>query len=114
MILNDVKLREMFTELVGHDDVSLINPASIDLRVGWTLKTIEKFPISIDFHDGYFSKTNPYQLPPGSNMLVATMETVTIPNGYVGMIFLKSSRAREGYNHALALPRSEDSRTTSG
>lgn len=104
MILSDRTLLNSLRLLVGHEDDSLVNPASIDLRVGTELMYQNPYPTGpedrwwrYDLSDG-----RPYYLNPGEAVLIATLETITIPNGYVGVCFLKSSRAREGYDHALA------------
>ncbi len=100
MILNDVSLERMIKVLVGHTDYSLVNPASIDIRVGNSLRTIEKD--AFDFTLSHYTEGYPYWLAPGAVALVATLEAITIPNGFVGLLLLKSSRAREGYNHVNA------------
>jgi dCTP deaminase len=41
-------------------------------------------------------------MPPGGFVLAATAEFVRIPNGLEAVFQLKSSRGREGYEHALA------------
>jgi dUTPase len=44
----------------------------------------------------------PFKLWPGAFVLVETYEHITIPNGYCAELKLKSSMARQGFNHSLA------------
>lgn len=84
----------------SHYDPSLINPASIDIRVGEE--------IMVENEDGEFSshylhgKEKPYWLVPDEFVLLCSLETFNIPTNIAAEFKLKSSRAREGYNHNLA------------
>lgn len=100
MVLSDRELIPMFSTLVGHNNTELLNPASIDIRIG--LEAMIEIPGFKHRSKIALRDDRVYMLPPGGSCLVSTLEKITIPNGYVGCIFLKSSRAREGYNHALA------------
>lgn len=102
MVVGDIELKRMLAQLIEDPDYSLVNPASIDIRVGLHLlqETLEG-----GWHEvgmGYASQHSPYVLDPGALVMVATMENITIPNGYAAELKLKSSAARRGYNHALA------------
>jgi len=101
MILSDGTLRRMLHQFITEDaDSTLINPASIDIRIGrrllyedgdaWTQIELVKY------------REGCYQLQPGEFVLVETLERLTVPNGYAIELKLKSSRAREGYNHSMA------------
>lgn len=46
--------------------------------------------------------THGYELEPGAFILACTEETFHFPQDIGGIFCLKSSRAREGYNHSLA------------
>lgn len=75
-----------------------LNPASIDVTLGNTI-LIESVngdftPVSIE-KDEFF-------MAPGDFVLAHTAEYVRIPNGLESVFQLKSSRGREGYEHALA------------
>lgn len=70
-----------------------INPASVDLRIG------NEF---IELRSGSHFKQDTLQLSFGDAVLATTVEHVAIPSGYAAMLLLKSSRAREGLDHALA------------
>lgn len=80
----------------------LLNPASLDVTLGdrilqeghngeWQLYSIADY-----------TKNQPYWLYPKEFVLLELTETLTLPSNLVAQFFLKSSRAREGYNHSLA------------
>ena len=101
MILCAESLQPLMPTLVGHTDVELLNPASIDIRIGTALIR-ETFVDKISGWEGQQLGKAPYLLAPGEFVLVATMEVVKVPLMYAVDLRLKSSRAREGYNHSLA------------
>ena len=79
-------------------DSTLINQASIDIRVGHGI-IVETGPnewSKIDLRQG------PYSLTPGTFALVPTFEYFQVPNDLACELKLKSSIARLGWNHALA------------
>jgi dCTP deaminase len=96
----DWQIREMCraSGLVEPFDVELVNPASIDVTLGDQLK--------VENDNGSFTdisiKDEPYFMPPGGFVLAHTAEFVRIPNNFECVFQLKSSRGREGYEHALA------------
>jgi dCTP deaminase len=105
MILHDAEIRRLCEEnaLVHPYDESLVNPASIDLRLSDELlveqrhtKAMRKISIA-----GYTAK-HPYDLAPKQFVLAATLEVFKMPPTICGVFVLKSSRAREGYEHAHA------------
>jgi dCTP deaminase len=96
MILPDFKLREWaFRGGITPFDEECINPASIDLCVSTTLVTplisgpVEKIGDTIC-------------IMPGSPFLFCTIEYIRMPNDCAGVVYLKSSLARQGLDHALA------------
>jgi dCTP deaminase len=107
LILSDQALHELLPHLIRNPKYEFINPASVDIRVGSQLveevapygSTEAKWKIS-DLT--YTKETTPYKLEPGRFVLAATYEYIMVPNGYAVELRLKSSRAREGYNHSLA------------
>ncbi len=103
MILSDGTLHARLNELiVEHADHALVNPASIDIRVGETGKIeilSDKF-VHIEF--SLYTAEHPYWLYPGDFVLIATLENFNVPLDCAMELKLKSSRAREGYNHSLA------------
>ena len=84
--------------LVEPFDPDMINPASIDVTLGNEILVENDnggfTPISIE-HETFY-------MPPGAFVLAHTAEFVRIPNRMECVFQLKSSRGREGYEHALA------------
>lgn len=84
-------------------DEELLNPASIDVRLGDHLMI--EHPCQMDLQlvslAGH-TVHDPYWLRPGEFVLAETMETFYLPDHVSGQFALKSSRAREGYSHMLA------------
>ncbi len=84
-------------------DPSLVNPASLDVRLGSSLliesvesRELKPYPL----HEHY--KLDPYLLVPGQFVLAPTMETFNLPSTIAAQFMLKSSRAREGLEHLMA------------
>lgn len=83
-------------------DFSLVNPASVNLRIG-TVLTIESpgggtYDVDIsDLHPG-----NPFLVDPGEWILTHTQEIVTLTDSMEAEVCLRSSAARAGWQHALA------------
>ena len=71
-----------------------INPASVDLRIS----TVDVITLQGVEH------TNPERivLTPGDAILVCTIERIRMPYDCAGTVYLKSSLARQGLDHALA------------
>jgi dCTP deaminase len=87
----------------GYSD-KLINPASLDVRLGAMLliesaQSRELVPYPLERH----SEADPYELRPGQFCLAQTLEVFHIPNDIAAEFRLKSSRAREGLDQALAV-----------
>jgi len=105
MILADFQIRALCESsgMVSPFDPALVNPASLDLRLGSNI-LIESsegpglVPYSLDSH----TADDPYRLVPGQFVLAETQETFNLPNHLAGQFALKSSRAREGLQHLLA------------
>ena len=84
-------------------DPSLVNPASLDVRLGHQLliescQSPQLVPYPLDQH----SQADPYLLQPGQFVLAQTVETFNLPPTTAAQFVLKSSRAREGLEHLLA------------
>jgi len=81
----------------------LLNPASLDVRLGNTLMIeVMDSPelIRIDISDR--DEQNPYLLLPGDFCLAETVEVFHLPDDVSAQFVLKSSRARAGFQHLLA------------
>jgi len=96
----DWQIRELCRSsgLVEPFDVEMVNPASIDVTLGDQIK--------VENDHGEFTdvniKSQDFYMPPGGFVLAHTAEFVRIPNNFECVFQLKSSRGREGYEHALA------------
>ena len=105
MILSDWQIRyyEQLDAIVEPFDPELLNPASIDVRLGNRLMievADERELIEIDISKR--TAEHPYWLLPDEFCLAETIETFNLPRFIAAQFVLKSSRAREGYQHLLA------------
>ena len=84
-------------------DPALVNPASLDVRLGDTL-LIEsaESPKLVPYPLHQHTQENPYLLKPGQFVLAHTIETFHLPDDIAGQFMLKSSRARSGLEHLMA------------
>lgn len=97
-VLVDYQIKSLCEQgLVNPYDESLINPSSLDIRLGNNL-IIDDEITDISHH----TKDNPYILEPNEFVLAETLEYLTVPANIAIELKLKSSRAREGLSHALA------------
>lgn len=98
-ILCDHDLRALMKEgLIREPNYSLLNPASIDLRIGDKLLLEEAYGCMVQYALG-----EPVTIKPGDFFLTETMENFNVPNGYAVELRMKSTMARRGWNHALAV-----------
>lgn len=103
-ILCDVEIQQYINEgMVKNHEPELINPASLDLRLGnlimlESVASHKMIPLDIS----RYSVEHPYELVPGQFVLAQTMELFNMPEDLAGLFFLKSSRAREGYENLHA------------
>jgi dCTP deaminase len=70
-----------------------VNPASVDLTLGQSY---------IDLATGEEIEYSALRLEPGSAILATTAEYIKLPAAYAAAVYLKSSMARRGLDHALA------------
>lgn len=99
-ILCDYDLRDMMGRgLVEDPDFALVNPASIDIRIGrkYILEASHGHWERGDLPDAGMT------VEPGEFLLVDTHEVFNVPNGYAVELRLKSSTARRGWDHNAAL-----------
>ena len=103
-VLPDVEILSLVRrDLVTPFDPELVNPASLDVRLGENLlvelpTTTSLVPYSIAGN----SQENPFMLQPHEFVLAETLEEFRLPDCIAGQLALKSSRAREGIEHLLA------------
>lgn len=117
MYLNDTKIK-IWADLGGISpfDPKLINPASIDIRIGEKIKIPENFtipgydvsedvlgdtPVAYNFSEHDIPK-NGFLIQPGQFVLVHSLETIHIPEYLTGDVNLKSTSARLGLQHLKA------------
>ena len=84
-------------------DRKLINPASLDVRLGDNLMIESMYQedlLRMDISNR--TEDAPYLLMPGHFCLAETLEIFNIPDDISCQFVLKSSRARDGVNHLLA------------
>jgi dCTP deaminase len=89
-LVQDYKMIEPFT-------VEQLNPASYDLQIGPN--------VVLEAVDGYMYDSpihGEIVVEPGERLLAQSMEKFNIPSHVAANILLKSSRAREGWDHAFA------------
>ena len=104
MILSDTEIHDLIQSgMVRHCQPEQINPASLDLRLGnlimlESVQGHQMIPLDIS---GY-TVDHPYELVPGQFILAQTVEVFNMPEDIAGLFFLKSSRAREGYENLHA------------
>jgi dCTP deaminase len=104
VILPDIEIHQLCAAgMVTPFDPSLVNPASLDVRLGHQLliescQSPQLVPYPLDQH----SQADPYLLQPGQFVLAQTVETFNLPPTTAAQFVLKSSRAREGLEHLLA------------
>lgn len=104
MILCDWQIKaRCMSKMVENYDETLINPASLDLRLGnlIMLESVESH-MMVPFDISAYTQDKPYELVPGQFVLAQTMEIFNMPEDIAGLFFLKSSRAREGYENLHA------------
>lgn len=104
MILADYQITELCRNgMVTPFDEALVNPASLDVRLGEML-LIEsaESPELVRYPLKGHSKERPYLMVPGQFVLAQTQETFNLPNDIAAQFMLKSSRAREGLEHLMA------------
>jgi dCTP deaminase len=93
VILPDRELRAWAERNVTPYDPEMVNPASIDLRVGCDF---------INLRDNSPFRSDEFWIHPGQAYLATTIEYISMPPDCAGTVYLKSSMARKGLDHALA------------
>lgn len=104
MILCDWEIKaRCMGGMVENYQEDLINPASLDVRLGSALliESVES-PAMVSYPLFGHSQENPYLLVPGQFALAETIEVFHLPDDIAAQFMLKSSRAREGLEHLMA------------
>ena len=104
-VLADWEIRSLCqaSQMVWPFDEKLLNPASLDVRLGPNLMIevrdqLELMRIDISGR----TEDDPYLLLPGEVCLAETIEQFDLPDDVSAEFVLKSSRARDFYGHMLA------------
>lgn len=105
MILSDWQIRQRCQEnqMIWPFRDDLLNPASLDLVVGTQIMVEVRDTLELQRID-ICNRTadEPWLLMPGEFILAETQEIFNIPEDVAALFFLKSSRAREGFEHSHA------------
>lgn len=93
MILGDAEIRRLiwYEHLVDVHDMDLIQPASLDIRLGNQFKPQEQ---------GTTETSEKFMMRPGDVVQVCTLEIFRMPRECAGEVKLKSSMSRKGLNLA--------------
>lgn len=105
VILRDEEIQHLCetSGLVMPFDRALLNPASLDLRLGTQLMVeVSHSPELQRLDIGHHTAKHPYYMAPGEFLLAETLEIFHMPKDLCGIFCLKSSRARQGYEHSHA------------
>lgn len=89
--------------LVEPFEEELLNPASIDVRLGNKIMIeVADQPRLIQADISNRTASNPYRMVPGEFCLAEVQEVIKLPASITAQFLLKSSRGREGYEHLMA------------
>ena len=93
MILPDHAIAEWATRSIIPFNHEHVNPASLDLTFGTRI---------VDLKTNHEYQVNFIEIVPGMAILATTIEYIKMPPDCAGVLYLKSSMARQGLDHALA------------
>lgn len=105
MLLPDHEIRALCTEhaLIHPFNPERLNPASYDVALGSNIMIeVAETPQLIRHSIATHTEEDPYWLKPGEFILAETQEIFNFTDDVAGQFVLKSSRARQGYQHMLA------------
>ena len=104
MILPDMEIWTLCKRgLVSPFDEALVNPASLDVRLGENvLIEVEDSAVMASVSLSGTGPDQPFWLQPHQFVLAETVEFFKVPDCIAGQLALKSSRAREGIEHLMA------------
>ena len=105
LLLADHQIRELCLTrgMVVPYNEELLNPASLDVTLGSTiLVEVEHTPKLQILDIGHCTQADPFWIAPGEFFLAETVEMFFMPPHVGAQFVLKSSRAREGWDHAEA------------
>ena len=106
MILSDHDIAKLCREgLITPFDDYLLNPASLDVRLGTQLmiETEDSGELQLaELNPASITKDNPFLLRPNEFVLAQTLEVFNVPDDICGQFALKSSLGRLGFEHAFS------------
>jgi len=104
LLLADHQIRDLCKQgMVVPYNEELLNPASLDVTLGSTiLVEVEHTPELQILEINQYSQADPFWVAPGEFFLAETVEMFFMPANVGAQFVLKSSRAREGWDHAEA------------
>ena len=99
----EIRARCEQSQMVVPFNAELLNPASLDVRLGDHLMIESMYQEDLLRMDiSGKTEDDPYLLMPGHFCLAETCELFNLPDDISAQFVLKSSRARDGLNHLLA------------
>ena len=102
MIINDTQLFTLAQQgLISPFHKENLQGSSIDLTLGTAIQ-IETPTGALNAMKPFLLQDKPYMLRPGEFILAHTDEKIHLPDDVCGMILLRSSAARAGYEHSFA------------
>jgi dCTP deaminase len=104
-VLADWEIRSLCqaSQMVWPFDEKLLNPASLDVRLGPNLMIeVRDQPELMRIDISERTEDDPYLLLPSEVCLAETIEQFNLPDSISAQFVLKSSRARDFYGHMLA------------
>lgn len=98
----DIQMLAARGYLVDPFNENQLNPASYDICIGDSAiaESESGMDIPVDFRDT--NPDHPYEIQPNEFILVATLERIIVPNGYIAECRLKSTLARQGLDQSFA------------
>jgi dCTP deaminase len=99
MILTDNQIAS--SDLIRPFRREQLNPASYDLLIGPDMLLETEHGLT-PYNLANTTQDQPFMLDPGGFCLLHSQETFDLPHNVAAKVALKSSRAREGYDHLLA------------
>ena len=101
LIDREIEYYALNHKMVFPFDRELLNPASLDIRVGSNLKIATDHGwVGMVLDDT--TQSEPFLLHPNEFILVESLEVFNFPSDICGMFKLKSSSGRKGFDHGEA------------
>lgn len=105
MLIPDHEIRRLCQQrgMVSPYNEDNLDPASLDVTLGGTIMVeVEEDPNLRPLDISHYTRKDPIWIAPGEFFLAETQEIFNLPDHLGAQFVLKSSRAREGWDHAEA------------